>query len=201
MSATDGAPETSKLSRKKLVLIVIVIVTLIALAYSMVRLGAPQLGVPIIALISVIVNLIKELEGKKRTKPLGFLRLLQRLWQQSRNVPFWQSRNVPSISERSRPFPLATIVLLAAEPVKASLRRAQRRRAALTEPAASRNPFFLTRGNGISWKPQQGDVSTLLQRGTFLLCRDKLAKTLDRMVIYVYACRNYEDSERRRDRN
>jgi hypothetical protein len=43
----------------------------------------------------------------------------------------------PLISEGSLPFPLELIVLLAAEPVKASLRRAQRRRAALTEPAAS----------------------------------------------------------------
>ena len=86
--------------------------------------------------------------------------------------PSRQSRIVPLISERSLPSPLARIVLLAAEPVKASLRRAQTRHAALTEPAASRNPFILTRGNGSFWKPLQGDVSTLLQRGTFLLCRD-----------------------------
>jgi len=66
------------------------------------------------------------------------------LWQQSRNVPFRQSRNVPLISDRSLPFPHVRIVLLAAEPVKASLRRAQRRRAALTEPAASLTPFSLT---------------------------------------------------------
>ena len=44
MSAPDAAPEPSKLSRKKLVLIVIASVALIALAYSMVPLGAPQLG-------------------------------------------------------------------------------------------------------------------------------------------------------------
>ena len=66
------------------------------------------------------------------------------LWQQNRNVHFWQSRSVPFISDRSLPFPLARIVWLAAEPVKAALRRAQNRRAALTEPAASRNPFSLT---------------------------------------------------------
>jgi hypothetical protein len=60
------------------------------------------------------------------------------LWQQNRNVPFWQSRNVPFISERSLPFPFAPIVWLAtAEPVKASLRCAQNRHAALTEPAGS----------------------------------------------------------------
>jgi hypothetical protein len=39
-------------------------------------------------------------------------------------------------------------VRLAAEPVKTTLRRAQTRRAVLTEPAASRNPIFLIRGNG-----------------------------------------------------
>ena len=42
-------------------------------------------------------------------------------------------------------------MLLAAEPVKTTLRRVQTRRAVLTEPAASRNPIFLIRGNGISW--------------------------------------------------
>ncbi len=84
------------------------------------------------------------------------------LWRQDRNVPFWQSRNVPFISERSLSFPLARIVWLAAEPVKASLRRAQNLRAALTEPVASREPIFLTRGNESSWN---------CRRGTFLLCR------------------------------
>ena len=83
------------------------------------------------------------------------------VWQQSRNVAFEQSRNVVSISERSLPFPLARIVLLAAEPVKASLRRAQNRRAALTEPAASKSQSFLTRGNGSLWNRREG---------TFLLC-------------------------------
>ena len=58
----------------------------------------------------------------------------------------------PFMSDRSLPFPLGSILWLAAEPVKASLRRAQNRRAALTEPAASRNTFFLIRGNGNSWK-------------------------------------------------
>jgi hypothetical protein len=108
------------------------------------------------------------------------------LWQQSRNVPFRQSRNVPLISEGSLPFPLARIVLLAAEPVKASLRHAQRRRAALTEPAASRNPFSLTRGNGSFWEPLQGDVSTLLLRGTFLLCRDISQEILAKLRVSVY---------------
>jgi hypothetical protein len=79
MSAPDGAPEPSKLSRKKFVLSVVTILALIALAYSMVRLGAPQLGAPIIALIPVIVDLIAKREGRKRTKPFGFMRLFQRL--------------------------------------------------------------------------------------------------------------------------
>jgi hypothetical protein len=104
-----------------------------------------------------------------------------RLWQQSRNVPFWQSRNVPFLSERSLPFPLATIVLLAAEPVKASLRRAQGRRAALTEPAARGTHFSHQEGMGTFGSPLQGDVSTLLPRGTFLLCRDTMFLRLDKI--------------------
>src|ERR1039457_3010317 len=64
-----------------------------------------------------------------------------RLWEQDRNVPFGKVEMSPLISDRSLPFPLAPIVLLAAEPVKASLRRAKRRRAALTKPAASGTHF------------------------------------------------------------
>ena len=64
--------------------------------------------------------------------------------------PFVLDRNVPLLRSKL-PFPPATIVLLAAEPVKTTLRRAQRQRAVLTEPAASRNPIFLIRGNGNSW--------------------------------------------------
>jgi hypothetical protein len=96
------------------------------------------------------------------------------LWQQNRNVPFGQSRNVPFISERSLPFPLAPIVWLAAEPVKASLRRAQNRHAALTEPAPSRNTICPDRREWELLELTHRDVSTLLEKGTFLLCRDML---------------------------
>ena len=77
MSAPDAAP--SKLNPKKLVLIVIASVALIAVAYSMVRLGAPQLGVPIIALIPVIIELIRKWEERERKEPFDFLRLVRRL--------------------------------------------------------------------------------------------------------------------------
>src|ERR1019366_7854402 len=103
----------------------------------------------------------------------------QILWQQDRKVPLGKVEMSPLISDRSLPFPLAPIVLLAAEPVKASLRRAQRRRAALTEPAASGSHFSDQEGVGSPESPPQGDVSTLLQRGTFLLCRDSRSRSLD----------------------
>src|SRR5262249_44857914 len=64
-----------------------------------------------------------------------------RLWQQNENVPFWQSRNVPLISDGSLPFPARRIVWLAAEPVKAGLRRAQNQHAALTEPPQAGTHF------------------------------------------------------------
>jgi hypothetical protein len=97
----------------------------------------------------------------------------------SENVPFGQSRNVPPDFREFAPIPSGAIVLLAAEPVKASLRRAQNRRAALTEPAASRKPTSPIRGNGRFWNAVPGDVSTLLGRGTFLLCRDISLGRLD----------------------
>jgi hypothetical protein len=112
--------------------------------------------------------------GRRNTATLAMETAMEAaLSQQSENVPFVQSRNVtPLISERSLPFPLARIVLLAAEPVKAALRRAQNRRAALTEPIASRKRTSLTRGNGmgaLACRPQvtflpcsKGDISILL---------------------------------------
>ena len=83
------------------------------------------------------------------------------VWQQSRNVAFEQSRNVVSISERSLPFPLARIVLLATEPVKDPLRRAQNRRAALTEPAASQGPNLPNMREWELLESDAGDISTL----------------------------------------
>src|ERR1039458_7677014 len=115
------------------------------------------------------------------------------LWQQDRNVPFGKVEMSPLISDRSLPFPLAPIVLLAAEPVKASLRRAQRRRAALTEPAASGTHFPDQEGMGSLGSPPQGDVSTLLQRGTFLLCRDTAKRCVDRLGVHVVEFHQFLD--------
>jgi len=63
-------------------------------------------------------------------------------------------------------------VLLAAEPVKTTLRRAQQQRAVLTEPAASRNPIFLIGGNGNSWESVTGAISIGVRKGTFLTRHD-----------------------------
>src|ERR1019366_7884877 len=85
-------------------------------------------------------------------KPLG---------QQDRNVPVGKVEMSPLISDRSLPFPLAPIVLLAAGPLQAPPRRAQRRRAPLTEPAAS----------GTHFPDQEGmDPLEARPKGTFLLC-------------------------------
>src|ERR1035437_4260937 len=46
-------------------------------------------------------------------------------------------------------------------------------------PAASGTHFPDQEGMGSLGSPPQGDVSTLLQRGTFLLCRDSRIRTLD----------------------
>ena len=69
--------------------------------------------------------------------------------------PFLLDRNVPLLRPED-PIPSCNDCALAAEPVKTTLRRAQRQRAVLTEPAASRNPIFLIRGNGNSWNPLHG---------------------------------------------
>ena len=130
-------------------------------------------------------------EGLKRPLMLGD----DMLWQQDRNVPFGKVEMSPLISDRSLPFPLAPIVLLAAEPVKASLRRAQRRRAALTEPAASGTHFPDQEGMGSLGSPPQGDVSTLLQRGTFLLCRDMGDDMRADESVLVYTWRSSVDFE------
>jgi hypothetical protein len=51
----------------------------------------------------------------------GQLGQLEAMWRQNGNVPFRQSRNVPLISDRPLPFPLACIMPLAAEPVMGCL--------------------------------------------------------------------------------
>jgi len=69
--------------------------------------------------------------------------------------PFLLDRNVPLLRSEL-PFPPATIVLLAAETVKTTLRRADQQRAVLTEPAASRNPIFLIDAVGTFGIPYRG---------------------------------------------
>jgi hypothetical protein len=108
----------------------------------------------------------------------NFERILSRL---DENVPFPPRWKCSLLSEKSLPFPLSPIVPRAAEPVKASLRRAQGRRAALTEPAARGTHFSHQEGMGTFGSPLQGDVSTLLPRGTFLLCRDTMFLRLDKI--------------------
>ena len=73
----------------------------------------------------------------------------------------------PLIPDRLLPFPLATIVQLAAEHVKASLRRAQERRAALTEPAASQEPNFADKREWEALETPRGHNSTLRRLGHF----------------------------------
>jgi len=84
------------------------------------------------------------------------------------NVPFFASIEMSPDLKVPLPFPLCAIVSHAAEPVKAALRRAQRRRAALTGPTACRELHF---PDTREWKLldcAQLDISTEVGKGTFL---------------------------------
>jgi|SRR5271157_940156 len=65
MSAPNAAREPDELSGKTLLLDAVVFAALVALAYWLVRAGAPQLGAPIIALTPTIIELVnKVVRGK-----------------------------------------------------------------------------------------------------------------------------------------